>query len=104
MKDINNCPNCGAPLSVGGMCDYCGTRVKLSNTLDLISNGLTDITINLRVGDEVHVYPLRGYIASTEVKYDDCFDICRSIDGTLHRVITNNPTVSFNFVGRIRKE
>ena len=27
MKDITNCPNCGAPLPLNGICQYCGTEI-----------------------------------------------------------------------------
>ena len=31
MKDITNCPNCGAPLDELGYCKYCGTKVFRDN-------------------------------------------------------------------------
>lgn len=31
MKDITNCPNCGAPLPANGECQYCGTIVLRDN-------------------------------------------------------------------------
>lgn len=41
MKDITNCPNCGAPLLSNGHCEYCGTVVKRNNNNIVYHNVIT---------------------------------------------------------------
>ena len=40
MKDLLNCPNCGAPIT-GSKCEYCGTIFEKSVNLDLELDRLT---------------------------------------------------------------
>lgn len=63
---ITNCPNCAAPLK-DGKCPYCGTHVRLANELDIDSNTLTEVMVNIKRGDEVILLPLVGRIDSIEM-------------------------------------
>lgn len=66
---ITNCPNCAAPLK-DGKCPYCGTHVRLANELDIDSNTLTEVMVNIKRGDEVILLPLVGRIESIEMSHD----------------------------------
>lgn len=95
-----NCPNCGGVLD-NGKCPYCGTRIMLPNTVDVIRDGWFDITLNFKNGNDVCVMPLTGYISSVEViPQFDCF---RDTKGMLHRE-KRNSNVRFEFCGEMRCE
>ena len=35
-----NCPNCGAPLTSDGYCNYCKTKVRYANHLEIINDDI----------------------------------------------------------------
>lgn len=72
MKNITNCPNCGAPLDITGRCSYCGTNVKIAKTLDVTE--MQDICLIMRNPKDykdVTVLPLRGRVSELTFKLTD---------------------------------
>lgn len=96
-----NCPNCGGILK-DGLCEYCGTKVDIANKVEVFGGKMCEVNLVLKMGNETQVLPLTGCVDNIEVKYDYETICCRTMDGTLHRVLNPRRTVEFNFVGEIR--
>ena len=72
---LTNCPNCGAPLTEDGWCDYCKTKVRLANLMEIDQESMkyrpVEILLRFKNPDGTLVLmPFRGYFASVEVTYD----------------------------------
>lgn len=39
-RNINNCPNCGAPLNKEGHCDYCGSNQQPISQIEITATGI----------------------------------------------------------------
>ena len=96
---LTNCPNCAGVLTSDGFCEYCNTKVRYANVLELSDidrEEIVEILIKMRDKDRVSVLPVKGFITSIEMKmnasellYDD-YRMTR---------ITNLPEININFDG-----
>lgn len=77
---VTNCPNCGAALTSDGYCEYCKTKVRMANEIELtdpfspefIHGGdPIEILVRRKKGDILYLYPFRGKLQSMEVSRDD---------------------------------
>lgn len=75
---LTNCPNCGAPLRADGYCEYCNTKVRYANEVEL--SNLDDIFRPSEVEivfkvvkdkDLVILIPFRGIVSSVTQSYDE---------------------------------
>lgn len=98
---ITNCPNCGAVLN-NGKCAYCGTNVKLGNTIDVLENGTCELTLQIRKGNNIYVFPLVGHICSVTRQFDTAeISTC---DERYDCSIACAQRVSFDFEGYLKGE
>lgn len=72
---LTNCPNCGAPLTKDGWCDYCKTKVRLANLIDIDQESMhyrpVEMLLRFKNPDGTLVLmPFMGYLANVEVTYD----------------------------------
>jgi len=68
---LTNCPNCAGVLTSDGFCEYCNTKVRYANVLELsdMDRGeIVEILIKMRDKDRVSVLPVKGFITSIEMK------------------------------------
>ena len=59
-----NCINCGAPLRSDGYCEYCHSKIRYANEIEL-NNALTfgqniEILLKINNNNETILLPLRG--------------------------------------------
>lgn len=75
---LTNCPNCGAPLRADGYCEYCNTKVRYANEVEL--SNLDDIFRPSEVEivfkvvkdkDLVILIPFKGIVSSVTQLYDE---------------------------------
>lgn len=100
-KLLTNCPNCGAPLRSDGYCEYCKTKIRYANEVELsrIGHNIKPIEILLKFqeNDGTVFMPVRGYV--------DTIEINRELESAYYyegAMVTNRLTqVSFVFNGYI---
>ena len=69
---IINCPNCGSILR-NGECNYCGTKVRYANELDLeagFRDEPVEIMINIKKDNSVIVLPVKGFLNNITISID----------------------------------
>ena len=84
---ITNCPNCGAPLDIIGRCKYCGTNVKIVNSLN-IDNRQIELNILVKDGNDVVILPVVGRINDLQIKmgYQQEAEIDFNFDGYIKQI------------------
>lgn len=104
MNMLINCPNCGAPLTSDGYCNYCKTKVRCANHLEIISNDImrmpdVEILLKLKKGDTLTLIPFVGHVDELQFDYNNTNSLY--CDDKPYVVIDNNPTVRISFTGGI---
>ena len=101
-----NCPNCAAPLTDDGNCEYCGTKIRYANTLDLEILGdycmthIKSVELELRVkqGNDICIFPLVGEINQFSLRHYGTEEFTDS--GVVFRPYPDRSTkVMFEFEG-----
>ena len=74
IKLLHNCPNCGAPLQADGYCQYCKTKIRYANELevkqiDRYSQEPMEILLKVKQGDQTIIYPIKGQLSSISIDY-----------------------------------
>ena len=91
-KLLHNCPNCGAPLTSDGYCEYCKTKIRYANHVEILNDFFwreqVEMLIKIRNGDTTTLIPFVGHL--TEMRTD-----CYMGDSI--------PEVSLRFDGRFGK-
>lgn len=93
-----NCPNCSGRL-VNGSCMFCGTRMFVTDTLNIGEFGQCDINLQVKRGNDIYIIPLTGIvreIAFTSEPVTAAFGDSKYI---LERTAEN---VEFTFEGSVR--
>ena len=72
---LTNCPNCGAVLTKDGWCDYCKTKVRLANLMDIDQESMhyrpVEILLRFKNPDGTLVLmPFEGHVANVEVTFE----------------------------------
>lgn len=89
-KLTHNCPNCGAPLTSDGYCNYCKTKIRYANMIEFDSdfgfNGsVCEILFKTKSkdGDETILFPFRGIVntLSMEMSIDSYPKITMEMHG-----------------------
>lgn len=98
-----NCPNCGAPLTSDGYCNYCKTKVRYANHLEIISDDImrmpgVEILLKFKKGDTLTLIPFVGHVDELQFNYDNT---TLYSDDVQLAVFNNNPTVHISFTGGI---
>lgn len=111
MKNIlTNCPNCGAPLSSDGYCEYCKTKVRYVNEVEydtLLSSGTiteilpTEITFKFKgQNGEIVVIPFIGKPENITIECEEhCVFDCGG--SSIAKYYYGPLTVKFDMVGHI---
>lgn len=89
-KLITNCPNCGGELTSDGYCQYCNTKVRLANAME--------IEIRVKRGDETIIIPFEGYLQSIDMRYETT-DIY--FDNKKYAYMPSRPSVDLAFSGHL---
>lgn len=100
-KLVTNCPNCGGELTSDGYCQYCSTKVRLANAMEIETGQFVskpvEIEIRVKRGDETTIIPFEGYLQSINMQYDT--DIY--FDNKRCGCIQNRPSVDLAFSGHL---
>lgn len=105
MKMMSNCPNCGAPLRSDGYCEYCKTKIRYANHMEIdndfynIRNDV-EILLKYKQGDITTLIPFRGRLSTFEQRYND-FPKIDSDYGIYARCCA--PSVTLTFDGYLDK-
>lgn len=107
---LTNCPNCGAPLSSDGYCEYCGTKARYANEVEynmLFSHGAineilpTEILFKMKAADgTLVVIPFYGRPENITIEYEDRCAVGRG-DSVVAKIFAGPPIVRFDMVGTI---
>lgn len=98
-----NCPNCGAPLTSDGYCNYCKTKIRYANHLEIISDDImrmpdVEILLKFKKDDTLTLIPFVGHVDELEFDYNTTDLYC---DGIQYSSFANNPMVHISFSGGI---
>lgn len=105
---LTNCPNCGAPLRADGYCEYCNTKVRYANEVEL--SNLDDIFRPSEVEiifkvvkdkDLVILIPFRGIVSSVTQSYDE--ETFYADDLSIPISVHLEPRIEITLDGRIDK-
>lgn len=70
---VTNCPNCGGPLTSDGFCEYCKTKIRYANTIELESGFLgfdmseVEILLKCKKDDTTYLYPFVGRLRTIDI-------------------------------------
>ena len=102
MKLLHNCPNCGAPLRHDGYCEYCKTKIRYANELEIqrLAYHVKPIEMLLKVVKEDHtiLIPVRGHISSLNLSHENDGPTFYG-DNQVLSVMSPQTNVSFEFDG-----
>ena len=91
---MHNCPNCGAELTHNGYCEYCHTKIRYANSLEIQSEMNSDGTMV--------VMPFKGRLENMNIRYEyDDVKTFYSDNNPYYTVHSSAPIVSLNFEGTI---
>ena len=104
-KLTHNCPNCGAALRQDGFCEYCKTKIRYANVLelnlDLFRNDIVEILITKRNRDEsITLIPIEGRIRALNVESGENTTLYAD-DKVVSTIVCQSPTVEIYFEGHI---
>lgn len=98
-KTITNCPNCGAVITKPGKCEYCGTFIRIANSIDVgYTSAMVDMQINIWNGDEVTILPFKGFLNNITMEYPSLE--VNSFDGR-RGIVSGLPEVELTISGFI---
>jgi hypothetical protein len=71
---LTNCPNCGATLTKDGWCNYCKTKVRLANLMDIdretMQYRLVEILLRFKNPDGTLILmPFEGYLSEVDLNF-----------------------------------
>ena len=103
-KLLTNCPNCGAPLRRDGTCEYCGTKARYANEIDLNMLGMYDVDkieleLRINMGDSIVLLPMTGIIDTINMRSDSY--CAHDYFGNKIAVLRGATNVDFTFSGQI---
>ena len=103
-KLMTNCPNCGAPLRRDGTCEYCGTKARYANELDINLLSMyeaepIELELRMNMGDSTVIMPMIGTIDSINIQSNSAY--ATSYAGQTLSVIHGETNVDFTFSGHL---
>lgn len=104
-KLTHNCPNCGAVLRQDGFCEYCKTKIRYANVvelnLDIFKNDIVEILITKRNRDKsITLIPVKGRIRALNVTSGEDATLYAD-DVVVHTFVCQPPTVEIYFEGHV---
>ena len=101
---LTNCPNCGAPLRSDGFCEYCKTKIRYANKLEVDVNKnepfYMELLMQFKTSDGITLVPFQGYAANVIV-HNDYVAIEPRTGFCMH--MNEDPEIELTFVGHIGK-
>lgn len=103
-KLMTNCPNCGAPLRRDGTCEYCGTKARYANELDINLLSMyeaepIELELRMNMGDSIVIMPMVGTIDSINIQSNST--CTTDYTGQTLSVIRGETNVDFTFSGHL---
>lgn len=103
-KLLTNCPNCGATLRRDGTCEYCGTKARYANEIDLNMLSMYDVDkieleLRINMGDAIVLLPMVGIIDTINMQSDSYY--AHDYFGNKIAVMRGATNVDFTFSGQI---
>lgn len=103
-KLLTNCPNCGAPLQRDGTCEYCGTKARYANELDINLLSMYEVEpieleLRMNMGDSIVIMPMVGTIDSITMQSDSIY--ATDSKGNNLAVLRGRTNVDFTFNGHL---
>lgn len=87
-KLLHNCPNCGAPLTSDGYCEYCKTKIRYANHVEILNDFFwrerVEMLIKIRNGDTTTLIPFVGHL--TEMRGDAIPEVSLRFDGRFGKI------------------
>lgn len=102
---MHNCPNCGAELTHNGYCEYCNTKIRYANSLEIQSyffrNEPVEILLKKMNPDgTMVVMPFIGRLENMEIHYEyDEVTTLYADNNPYYAVHASAPLISLNFEG-----
>ena len=98
---LTNCPNCGAPLTSEGYCEYCKTKVRYANHMEILEdleNYKSDVEILLKIkkNDTTTLIPFKGRLDQIAVNNEPELYYNSEIIRTMSR-----PDITLTFEGHL---
>lgn len=99
---LTNCPNCGAPLTKDGWCDYCKTKVRLANLMEIDHDVMhyepIEILLKFKRSDgTVYLVPFVGTLSSMDINYNN--DVLYFDNRPM--IIGNDPDIKLTLDGHL---
>jgi hypothetical protein len=101
-KMLTNCPNCGAPLTKDGRCDYCKTKVRIANLMEINCDPKhyepIEILLKFKRPDgTIYLVPFSGMLSSMDINYDN--NVIYVNDNP--KIVGNNPEITLTIEGHL---
>ena len=103
---MHNCPNCGAELTHNGYCEYCHTKIRYANSLEIQSDWFKNEQVEILLkkmnpDGTMVVMPFRGRLMEMRICQEDdglSFYADNEVVNTIRSV---PPKVYLNFEGTV---
>ena len=105
-KLMHNCPNCGAELTHNGYCEYCHTKIRYANSLEIQSDWFKNEPVEILLkkmnpDGTMVVMPFKGRLTEMRICQEDDDLSFYADNEVVHSVRSVPPTVYLNFEGTI---
>ena len=99
---LTNCPNCGAPLMKDGWCDYCKTKVRLANLMEIDTDVMhydpVEILLKFKRSDgTTYFIPFRGMLTDMNM----CYNSNTIYFGGRAAIVGNDPEITLTMTGHL---
>ena len=103
---LHNCPNCGAGLTHNGYCEYCHTKIRYANSLEIQSDWFKNEPVEILLkkmnpDGTMVVMPFRGRLEQMTIRHEDDKPTLYADNNPYYTVHFLPPMVSLNFEGTI---
>ena len=106
-KLLHNCPNCGAQLTHNGYCEYCKTKIRYANSLEIESDWFRNEPVEILLKKKnpdgtMVVMPFIGKLEDMRIRYEyGDVETLYADNNPYYTVRSSPPIVSLNFEGTI---
>ena len=106
-KLMSNCPNCGAELTHNGYCEYCHTKIRYANSLEIQSDWFKNEPVEILLkkmnpDGTMVVMPFKGRLENMNIHYEyDDVETLYADNNPYYKVNSSAPIISLNFEGTI---
>ena len=105
-KLLHNCPNCGAQLTHNGYCEYCKTKIRYANSLEIESDWFRNEPVEILLKKKnpdgtMVVMPFIGKLENMQIRYEDDGSTLYGDNNPIFVVHSSKPLITLNFEGTI---